>query len=83
YRVTYTKHIESLETFGKATMKHAMLETLQKRLHNFGRQHAGVEPVALKNEPAIPLSAFEAALKEYEEDNETDEDGEVAVFSQL
>ncbi|KAG6807096.1 hypothetical protein H0H92_008806 [Tricholoma furcatifolium] len=80
YQVTYTKHIESLETFGKATMKHAMLETLQKRLHNFGHQHASVEPVALKNEPAIPLSAFEAALKEYEEDNETDEDGEVAFF---
>ncbi|KAG6818720.1 hypothetical protein H0H93_002504 [Arthromyces matolae] len=84
YRATYLKHIESLETFGKATAKHDMLKTMQKRLHNFGRQHAGATPVALTNDPAIPMSAFIAALKEYEEDDdETDEDGEIAVFPDL
>ncbi|KAG6906092.1 hypothetical protein DXG01_015961 [Tephrocybe rancida] len=81
YRTMYMKHIESLKTFGEATSKHGLLETMQKRLHNFGCQHAGVALTALKDEPAILMSAFEAALKEYKDDEDkTDEDGEIASF---
>ncbi|KAG6805409.1 hypothetical protein H0H92_015520, partial [Tricholoma furcatifolium] len=41
-------------------------------------QHAGVAPTELQDSPAIPISAFEAALREYEEDDETDDDGSIA-----
>ncbi|KAG6810013.1 hypothetical protein H0H92_013699 [Tricholoma furcatifolium] len=65
YREVYRKHIESLE----------MLDTLQKHLHNYGRLHAGATPIAMKSVMAIPLLAFEAAVKEYEEEDLTDDDG--------
>ncbi|KAG6914686.1 hypothetical protein DXG01_015947 [Tephrocybe rancida] len=81
YCTTYMKHIESLKTFSEVTSKHGLLETMQKRLHNFGRQHAGAAPTALKDKPAIPMSAFEVALKEYKDnEDKTDQDGKIASF---
>ncbi|KAG5649197.1 hypothetical protein H0H81_005483 [Sphagnurus paluster] len=79
YRDVYQKHIKSLQSFGEETRKYELLERLQKRLHNHGRLHAGAGPVALNDIPAIPTSAFQAALKEYEEDPDTDEDGEMEL----
>ncbi|KAG6835823.1 hypothetical protein H0H93_014340, partial [Arthromyces matolae] len=84
YRTTYLKHIESLKAFGEATAKHDLLKKLQKQLHTFGRQHSGAAHVALTDDPAIPVVAFLAALKEYEENgDEYDEDDEISMFSQL
>ncbi|KAG6898682.1 hypothetical protein C0993_005158 [Termitomyces sp. T159_Od127] len=77
YRETYCKHIESLEVFGEKTIKYKMLDTLQKHLHNYGRLHSGATPLAFKSCLAIPLTAFEAAIKEYEENDDTDSDGEM------
>lgn len=42
----------------------------------FDRFHAGVQPMSTVGLPTIPDSAFKAALKEYEEDPNTDTDGE-------
>ena len=40
-----------------------------------GSHHAGVPPTEL-NLPVIPASAFAAALKEYEDMDETDSEGD-------
>ena len=41
-----------------------------------GRFHAGAQPISTTGIPTISDSAFEAALKEYEEDSVTESDGE-------
>lgn len=40
------------------------------------RFHAGAIPVSRLDLPKIPYGAFEAAMKEYEEDDNTETDGE-------
>jgi hypothetical protein len=42
----------------------------------YDRLHAGVQPKILDKVPAVPLSAFEAAVKEYEETSETEDCGD-------
>ena len=37
--------------------------------------HAGAGPKACEKTPIIPISAFHAAMKEYEDDEETEDDG--------
>jgi hypothetical protein len=44
--------------------------------HPFRRFHAGAQAVSTLGLPVIPDSAFEDALREYEEDLKTDTDGE-------
>ena len=41
-----------------------------------GSHHAGVPPTELGNLPIIPASAYAAALKEYEDLDETDSEGD-------
>ncbi|KAG6848180.1 hypothetical protein C0991_000861, partial [Blastosporella zonata] len=69
----------SLEVFGRHTSKYQLLDTLQKRLHNYGRLHAGATPLAQKSVLVISLSAIQDAIKEYEEEDKTDDDGEMAI----
>jgi hypothetical protein len=38
--------------------------------------HAGAQPVSQMTVRTIPTSAFDAAVQEYEENTETDTDGE-------
>jgi hypothetical protein len=40
------------------------------------RFHAGAIPVSRLDLPKIPYGAFEAAMKEYKEDDNTETDGE-------
>ena len=40
------------------------------------RFHAGAQPISSAGAPTISDSAFHAALKDYEEDSETETDGE-------
>jgi hypothetical protein len=42
----------------------------------FYRVHAGVPSTLTKNGPMLSEAAFTAAMKEYEDDDETEEDGE-------
>lgn len=41
--------------------------------------HAGVAPTEDNRLPAVPVSAYEAALREYEEDSETDDEGSMVM----
>ncbi|EDR04796.1 uncharacterized protein LACBIDRAFT_330289 [Laccaria bicolor S238N-H82] len=42
-------------------------------------QHAGAPSTSLKDIPAIPVSAFAAAVLEYEESSEMDDDGDMLI----
>ena len=42
-------------------------------------QHAGAPSTSLKDIPAIPVSGFAAAVQEYEESSETDDDGDMLI----
>ena len=42
-------------------------------------QHAGAQCTYLKNIPAIPISAFVAAVQEYKESSETDDDSDMVI----
>jgi hypothetical protein len=42
----------------------------------FSRFHAGAQPLSTATKPTISDSAFIAALKEYEEEDKTESDGE-------
>ena len=42
----------------------------------FNRVHAGVPSTISQNGPMLSEAAFVAAMKDYEEDDETEEDGE-------
>ncbi|KAF8148659.1 hypothetical protein B0H34DRAFT_802876 [Crassisporium funariophilum] len=76
YKPVYTTHVKTLKVFGVATSKHDLLGKLQKSTFNFGRIHAGVSLAVSQEGPVLSASAFAAALKEYEEDTNTEEDGE-------
>ncbi|KAF8963216.1 hypothetical protein BDZ97DRAFT_1758714 [Flammula alnicola] len=76
YKSIYLSHVKTLKAFGIATSKHDLLGKLQRSLFNFGRIHAGVSSTTSQNGPMLSDSAFTAALREYEEDTETEEDGE-------
>ncbi|KIM38489.1 hypothetical protein M413DRAFT_12710 [Hebeloma cylindrosporum] len=75
YKPIYTRHATTLKAFGVATSKHDLLGKLQRTLFNFGRIHAGVPSTMSQNGPMLSDSAFAAALREYEDDTETEEDG--------
>ena len=92
YKPISTRHAKTLKVFGIATSKHDLLGKLQRTLFNFrryslshvsmpdtnyfGRIHAGVPSTMSQNGPMLSDSAFAAALQEYEDDTETEEDGE-------
>ena len=42
-------------------------------------QHTGAPSASLKDIPAIPMSAFAAAVQEYEESSEMDNDGDMLI----
>ncbi|KAJ7931887.1 hypothetical protein B0H13DRAFT_2263439 [Mycena leptocephala] len=82
YRSVYNNHLRDLIAFGEATKKYDLLEKIQIEIHNRGRFHAGVQPISQTAQvPAIGPAAFAIALKEYEEGEETDTDGEDAYIS--
>ena len=47
--------------------------------HVVRSQHVGAPCTYLKNIPAIPISAFAAAVQEYEESSETDDDSDMVI----
>ncbi|KAJ7914203.1 hypothetical protein B0H13DRAFT_2270870 [Mycena leptocephala] len=82
YRSMYDNHLRDLIAFGEATKKYDLLEKIQIKIHNRGQFHAGVQPISqMAQVPAIGPAAFAAALKEYEEGEETDTDGEDGYIS--
>ncbi|KIJ97553.1 hypothetical protein K443DRAFT_9822 [Laccaria amethystina LaAM-08-1] len=77
YRPVYLEHITTLLAFGEHTHKHDLLGRLQRKVYNYGRLHAGAPAAALKNMSTVPISAFADAVKEYEDNSETDDEGDM------
>ena len=65
---------------GSSTMDGKLSYKLQDSITNSillsGSHHAGVPPTTELNLPVIPASAYAAALKEYEDLDETDSEGD-------
>ncbi|KAJ7624767.1 hypothetical protein FB45DRAFT_1060953 [Roridomyces roridus] len=72
YRDLYQTHINALRRFEEKTEKYGILDNILVRLHNIGRHpithHAP--------QPAITDATIAAAILEYQEDEETETDGE-------
>ncbi|KAF8223720.1 hypothetical protein L208DRAFT_1315412, partial [Tricholoma matsutake] len=76
YHDIYLSSIKELENFNKYMKKHNLLNKILVKIHNHGRFHAGAILVSRLDLPKIPYGAFEAAMKEDEEDDNTEMDGE-------
>ncbi|KAH7904196.1 hypothetical protein BJ138DRAFT_1119639 [Hygrophoropsis aurantiaca] len=70
YGSVYRAHLSSLTKFGEHTKKYNLLEKLSQRLHTNARFYSGAEPI--KQREALSHDAFEAAMREYEEDSATE-----------
>ncbi|KDQ60022.1 hypothetical protein JAAARDRAFT_711578 [Jaapia argillacea MUCL 33604] len=77
YKRVYDTHLESLVNFGQHTSHYNLLNKLCNKLAVDGRFFSGAEPINTTIAAAVPPSAFNAAIQEYEEDlTESDSDGE-------
>ncbi|KAJ6513761.1 hypothetical protein C8R47DRAFT_1286624 [Mycena vitilis] len=76
YRSVYEGHLKSLDRFAEHTAKYELLDKILIRIHNGGRFHAGVQPVSAPSTSALTRAVLDAALKEYEDDSETETEGE-------
>ncbi|KAJ7711455.1 hypothetical protein B0H16DRAFT_1480359 [Mycena metata] len=78
YRSVYQEHLRCLNDFEKHIKDRAdILGNILTRIHNIGRHHSGAQPIG----PVVPTSvlsrsAIDAALREFQEDEETESDGE-------
>ncbi|KAF8220648.1 hypothetical protein L208DRAFT_1332651 [Tricholoma matsutake] len=75
YKDIYEDHIHCLERFDKIT-KQQILTNILIKLYNRGRFHAGAQLISTAGTPTISDNAFIAALKEYEDESQTESDGE-------
>ncbi|KAJ7710901.1 hypothetical protein B0H17DRAFT_914954, partial [Mycena rosella] len=77
YRSVYLEHIRVLEEFEKATAPRRILDNVLTRLHNIGRQvHFSLYQLTLLMSAGISSAVLEAAILEYDEDENTESDGE-------
>ncbi|KAJ7722128.1 hypothetical protein DFH07DRAFT_783922 [Mycena maculata] len=77
----YESHFKSLEEFKEHTEKYKLLGRILLRMHNVGRYHSGVQPIATVTTSTLSKEVLDAALREYEEDqpeSDGDEDGELS-----
>ncbi|KAF8804477.1 hypothetical protein BYT27DRAFT_7225209 [Phlegmacium glaucopus] len=75
YKDVYEDHIHCLERFNKIS-KQKILPNILIKFYNRGRFHAGAQPISAAGAPTISDTAFYAALKEYEDESQTESDGE-------
>ncbi|KAJ7447657.1 hypothetical protein FB451DRAFT_1535804 [Mycena latifolia] len=76
YRSTYEAHLAALREFEESTKPHKILENILVRLHNIGRFHSGAQPLAVVTKSVLNKTDLAAAIKEYQEDSETETEGE-------
>ncbi|KAJ7454210.1 hypothetical protein FB451DRAFT_1408551 [Mycena latifolia] len=65
-----------LREFEESTKPHKILENILVRLHNIGRFHSGAQPLAVVTKSVLNKTDLAAAIKEYQEDSETETEGE-------
>ncbi|KAJ7886424.1 hypothetical protein B0H14DRAFT_3730669 [Mycena olivaceomarginata] len=76
YRSVYATHLKSLQDFEAHTAKYGLLDKILTRMHNIGRFHSGAQPIAVVPTAVLSKEVLDAALKEWEEDEETETEGE-------
>ncbi|KAJ6489148.1 hypothetical protein DFH09DRAFT_378989 [Mycena vulgaris] len=76
YRGVYLEHLKCLEEFEKHTAPRGILDNILTRMHNIGRFHSGAQPIAPVKTASLSKAVLDAALKEYDEDDNTETDGE-------
>ncbi|KAJ7186195.1 hypothetical protein C8R46DRAFT_1208276 [Mycena filopes] len=81
YRTVYQTHLRALEQFATHTAKYNLLDTILLRMHNIARFHSGAQPIAQITTAVLSTEVLDAALKEFEEDSETETDGEQGEHS--
>lgn len=84
YRDTYLEHLQCIEEFKSHDERHGnnkIFDNISLKLYNRGRFHGGAQPISLAKMRVISSSAFEAAIKEYKEDEVTESDGETGIMS--
>ncbi|KAF8954048.1 hypothetical protein BDZ97DRAFT_1766789 [Flammula alnicola] len=71
YHDVFIEHLKCLKDFDDCAKakKLDILGNIQEKLYNRGRFHAGAQPISKVGVRALPTSAFDAAIKEYEENN--------------
>ncbi|KAF8144660.1 hypothetical protein K438DRAFT_575568 [Mycena galopus ATCC 62051] len=76
YRSVYEDHLEALNRFETETQPHKILDNILVRLHNIGRFHSGSQPLIVATTSSLSQADIKAAIREYEDDEETETDGE-------
>ncbi|KAJ7728187.1 hypothetical protein B0H16DRAFT_243727 [Mycena metata] len=76
YRSVYEAQLQALLEFEEQTQKYKILDNIRVRLHNIGRFHSGAQPLAAVSKSVLKQDDIAAAIKEYEEDEETESEGE-------
>ncbi|KAJ7811472.1 hypothetical protein B0H14DRAFT_3755076, partial [Mycena olivaceomarginata] len=71
YRSVYETHLKSLQDYKTHTAKYGLLDKILTRMHNIGRFHAGAQPITVAPTSVFSKEVLDAALKEWEEDEET------------
>ncbi|KAL6305982.1 hypothetical protein BKA93DRAFT_775949 [Sparassis latifolia] len=77
YKEVYEAHLHCLEDFEKHTVKYGIVRKLREMLHSNARFHSGAEPLSKTMVPALGVSAFDAAIREWEDPEAEDDDEEV------
>ncbi|KAJ7479651.1 hypothetical protein FB451DRAFT_996218, partial [Mycena latifolia] len=77
YRSVYQDHLKALADFEKHTAPCDILGNILTRVHNIGRFHSGAQPITpFPSTSTLSKVALDAAVREYDEDDETETDGE-------
>ncbi|KAJ7677748.1 hypothetical protein DFH06DRAFT_559873 [Mycena polygramma] len=77
YRSVYQDHLKCLDEFEQHTAPRDILGNILTRAHNIGRFHSGAQPMGPVTTPsALSQAALDAAIREYDEDEETASEGE-------
>ncbi|KDQ53782.1 hypothetical protein JAAARDRAFT_61153 [Jaapia argillacea MUCL 33604] len=74
YKRVYEAHVESLQNFGQHTIHYSLLDKLQNKLSTEGHFYSSAQPLGAIPGVAIPYSAFDATIREYEDEESVTED---------
>ncbi|KAJ7833858.1 hypothetical protein B0H14DRAFT_3710162 [Mycena olivaceomarginata] len=75
YRSVYDTHLWSLREFREDTTKYNLLDKILTRMRNVGCFHSGARPITTAPTSVLSKDVLDAALKEWEEDLETETKG--------
>ncbi|KIM73415.1 hypothetical protein PILCRDRAFT_93083 [Piloderma croceum F 1598] len=74
YHTIFEAYLKCLHKF-QDTKKHKLLDKICTKLYNVGHFHSWAQPIIATVTAAVSTNAFAAALKEYEDNSNTETDG--------